>query len=99
MWAIFVNCRKTQKKRMNETKRNHPKKKEIKKQRPIGMYSENSRKFDCAVMITQYSTKCLIVCLCLYKSFALSICTWFLKNQVGKTKFDELDLYFMCTVV
>ena len=25
------------------------------------------------------------------KSFFLSICTWFLKNQVWKIKFDELD--------
>ena len=26
-----------------------------------------------------------------YNPYALSICTWFLKNQGGKIKFDELD--------
>ena len=28
-----------------------------------------------------------------WNSYALSICTWFLKNQVGKIKFDKLDFF------
>ena len=29
---------------------------------------------------------------------ALSICTWFLKNQIGKIKFGELDFYCLCSL-
>ena len=31
-------------------------------------------------------------------SYPLLICTWFLKNQFGKIKFDELDFYCMCSL-
>ena len=30
-------------------------------------------------------------------TFALSMCICFLKNHVGKIKFDELDFYCLCS--